>query len=256
MSEIAFRGAQGKVDGFYSHSRNSNAPAVLIVSNNNDKPTKKGSSLTKIVDMVFDVFVANDFSVLRFDFVGHKVDKNDVDNSNLLDMTAALDWLHAKNFECRSFWVCGVDYGAFVTLQLVMRRPELENYVLVSPNMKKNDMSFIIPCSACGLIVRGSEDIKFTEDECLALQEKLLTKAESKVKCTTIYGAERDFANEIEQLGGELSSYLEEKTAYDRKNLRHITAGKRRRRKKRSSYLDEDRPVYINPVKNLEIRDI
>ncbi|MDR3078716.1 MAG: hypothetical protein LBU15_01620 [Rickettsiales bacterium] len=256
MSEIIFRGAQGKIDGFYSHSRNSSAPSVLVVSNNNERSMRRNSSLVKTVEAVFNTFVANNFSALRFDFVDHRVDKSEVDNCNLLDMTAALDWLHSKNFECRNFWVCGIDYGAFVTLQLVMRRPELENYVLVSPNMKKSDMSFIIPCSACGLIIRGSEDVKFTEEECLALQEKLLTKAESRVKCATIYGAERDFAGELGQLGGELAAYLGEKTAYDRKNLKHVTAGKRRRRKKRTSYLDEEKTVYVNPVKNLDIRDI
>ncbi|MDR1495056.1 MAG: hypothetical protein LBI29_03410 [Rickettsiales bacterium] len=256
MSEIIFRGAQGKIDGFYSHSRNSNAPVVLIVSNNNERSAKKSSSLVKTVEIIFNTFVENDFSALRFDFIDHKVDKSEVDNSNLLDMTAALDWLHSKNFECRSFWACGVDYGAFVTLQLVMRRPELENYVLISPNMKKNDMSFIIPCSACGLIIRGSEDMKFTEDECLTLQERLLTKAESKVKCAIVYGAERDFSGELEQLDAELASYLEEKTTYDRKNLKRVTAGKRRRRKKRSSYSEEEKVVYVNPIKNLDIGDV
>ncbi|MDR1425459.1 MAG: hypothetical protein LBI70_00475 [Rickettsiales bacterium] len=255
MSEIVFKGAQGKVDGFYRHSRNSSAPSVLLVSGGSDKTVKKNNSLSKTLGTVFDTFVKNDFSALKFDFVDHKVDRGELDNSNLLDMTAALDWLHSKNIECRNFWVCGIDYGAFMALQLVMRRPELENYVLISPNMKKSDMSFIIPCSASGFIIRGSEDIKFNEEECLALQEKLLTKAESKIKCTTVYNAERDFAGRLEQLGGELSDYLEEKTTYDRRNLRQVTAGKRRR-KKRSSYSDDERPIYIDPIKTLGIRDV
>ncbi|GHU27180.1 alpha/beta hydrolase [Bacilli bacterium] len=256
MSEVVFKGTFGKIDGFYSHSRNASAPAVLVVGSNNEKPTRKGCSFGKTVNAVFDTFVENDFSVLRFDFVERVIDKNEIDNANILDMTVALDWLHNKNLECRSFWICGLDYGAFVGLQLVMRRPELENYVLISPNSRKLDLSFIIPCSACGLIVRGSEDVKFTEDECLALQEKLITKAESIVKCITVYKAERDFSSELRQFRGELATYLKEKTADDRRNIKHVTAGKRRRRKKKSAYQDEEKIVYANPVKALDIKDI
>lgn len=256
MSEIVFKSSFGKVDGIYSHSRNSNSPAVLIASNNNDKFIKKNSSFMDITEIVFDIFVKNNFSVLKFNLVERDVDKTEVDNANLLDMTAALDWLHNKNIECRSFWICGIDYAALTALQLIMRRPELENYVIISPNIKKNDLSFIIPCSACGFIIRGSEDIKFTEDECIGLQEKLVTKAESKVRYTTIYKTERDFVNELEQFKSELSNYIKEKIIEDRKNLKRVTAGKRRRRKKKILDSEEEKIIYINPIKNLDIEYI
>ncbi|MDR2077504.1 MAG: hypothetical protein LBP39_00895 [Rickettsiales bacterium] len=253
MSEIIFKGTFGKVEGFYSHNRNANSPSVLIVSNNRDKSTKKSQIFDKTVKLVFDIFVENDFSALRFDFMNHEVEKTEVDTVNLLDVTIALDWLHNKNIECRNFWVCGVDQGALTSLQLAMRRPEVGNYVLVSPNVRKSDLNFIIPCSACGFIVRGSEDIRFSEDEWLVFQEKLVTKAESKVKCVTIYGAEMDFSGETKkQFKTELSNYLKEKVAVDRKNLKHVTAGKRRRRRKGSAYLEDEKIVYINPVKSLE----
>jgi alpha/beta superfamily hydrolase len=254
MSEIIFKGTFGKVEGVYSHNRNLDSPSVLIVSNNNsDKNQKRNQVFDKTTRMVVDTFIENDFSVLRFDFMNHNVEKNEVDVVNLLDMTIALDWLHNKNIECRNFWVCGVDHGALISLQLAMRRPELDNYVLISPSIRKSDLNFIIPCSACGFIVRGSEDVRFAEDEWLALQDKLITKAESKVRCATIYGAGIDFSSEAKkQFKTELSNYIKEKVIADRKNLKHVTAGKRRRRKKGSAYSDEEKIIYINPVKALE----
>jgi alpha/beta superfamily hydrolase len=256
ISKIVFKGAFGKIDGLYSHSKNSTAPAVLLVSNNNEKVIRRASLFHEAANSVFDTFVENDFSTLKFDLVEHTVEKNEIDHAHLMDMTAALDWLHNKNLECRNFWICGLDYSAFVTLQLVMRRPELENYIIISPSLRRNDLNFIIPCSACGFIIRGSEDLKFTEEDCLNLQEKLITKAESKVRYTTIYKAERNFADELQQLKNELTNYICQKTVEDRKNMKQITASKRRRRKKKSPYADEEKIAYVNPVKSLDIGDI
>lgn len=256
MSDIVFKGAFGKVKGRYSHSKNSNAPAVLIVENISDS-NKRSLNFSDLIDNVFNIFVKNDFSVLRFKLIGYDItDKTEVENAYLLDMTAALDWIHNKNIECRSFWICGFDNSTSPVLQLVMRRPELENYVVFSPDIKKNDLSFIIPCSSSGLIVRASEDLKFTEDECIALQEKLITKADSKVKYLTLYKAERNFVNSFDELIVELSDYLQEKTAEDRRNFKHVTAGKRRRRKKKIQEQEEEKIVYINPIKSLDIDDI
>ncbi|MDR2778542.1 MAG: hypothetical protein LBB13_03545 [Rickettsiales bacterium] len=257
MSEIIFKGTFGKVEGVYSHSRNLNSPSVLIASNNNDKNARRNQIFSKTTQLVFDTFIENDFSTLRFDFMNHDIEKSEIDVANLLDMTIALDWLHNKNIECRNFWVCGIDHGALISLQLAMRRPEVSSYVLISPSIKKGELNFVIPCSACGLIIRGSEDIRFSEEEWLGLQEKLITKAESKVSCATIYGAEMDFADEAtKQLKIELSNYIKERMTVDHKSSRRIVAGKRRRRKKGSAYLEEEKIIYINPVEVLKIEGI
>lgn len=259
MSDIIFKGAFGKVNGKYNHSKNSDAPAALIVGNIKEKNNKKkGSDFEELANIMFDIFINNDFSVLKFNLKEYDVnnEKTEVDNFYLLDMTAALDWIHNKNIECKSFWICGVDNSVASVLQLVMRRPDLENYVILSPDLRKTDLSFIIPCSSSGLIIRATDDIKFTEDECLALQDKLMTKSESKIKYMTLSGSDRDFLTSTDELKDEFSKYLREKIIEDRKNFKHVTAGKRRRRKKKSLDQDEEKIIYVNPIKSLDIDDI
>lgn len=258
MSDIVFKGAFGKVNGIYSHSKSLDAPAVLIVENVKDKNNcKKRLDFSILANVVFDIFTESDFSVLKFKLNEYSgVDKTEIENFNLLDMTAALDWLHNKNIECRSFWICGIDNSVSSVLQLVMRRPDLENYVIFSPDLRKNDLSFIIPCTSSGLIVRASDDLRFTEDECIALQEKLITKSDSIVKYLTLDGVERNFADSLVELKTELADYLKEKTAEDRRNFKHVTAGKRRRRKKKVLEQEEEKIIYINPIKSLDIDDI
>ena len=257
MSDIVFKGAFGKVNGKYSHSKSLRAPAVLIVENLKEKNNRKQVDFNALVDVIFNIFADNDFSVLRFKLDEYNdIDKTEIENASLVDMTAALDWLHNKNIECRSFWICGVDNSVPLVLQLVMRRPDLENYVVFSPDLRKTDLSFIIPCTSSGLIIRALDDLKFTEDECIALQEKLITKSESKVKYLTLEGIDRNFMDSINELKDEFGNYLKEKTAEDRRNFKHVTAGKRRRRKKKAMEQEEEKIIYINPIKTLDIDDI
>jgi alpha/beta superfamily hydrolase len=257
MTEVIFKTTLGKIKGLYSHNPSQNAPGAIVVNSDTINFETRERMYNVATSKLFEAFVENDFSILKFSFRRDKSDKKELDEEtiNLLDLTAALDWLHSKNIECKNFWVCGVDLGAITALQLVMRRPEIENYILLSPNIKKSDLNFIVPCSASGLIVRASEDLRFLDEDCLNLQEKLVTKTESKIKSLTISGAERNFETNPEQLKNEISVYIKEKMLEDYRTLRFKAANKKRRRKKRMPELDDDRVIYTNPIKPLNIDD-
>ena len=129
--------------------------------------------------------------------------------------------------------------------------------MLLSPNMRKNDLGFVVPCSSSGVLVRASEDLKFLEEDCLNLQEKLTTKTESKIKYFTIYNAERDFDTELEQLSEETTKYIEEKMNSGANGFHgSFNTKRRRRRKKKASDVDEDKIVYVNPIKELDLDNI
>ena len=258
MLDVTFRSSVGKLNASYYHSRHINAPVAIVVNSSIIESETGKCVYDNANSKLVETFIANEFSTLKFNFRQEKVDKKDLDEDtiNLLDLTAAIDWLHTKNIESKSYWICGIDTGAFAALQLVMRRPEIENYILVSPNIKRNDLSFIVPCSASGLLVRGSEDLRFLEEDCMNLREKLITKTESDIKCITIYKAERNYDTELNQLGSEIDNYIKRKVQQDYQNLKTININKRRRRKKRIQDMDDEKIIYVNPIKPLDIDDI
>lgn len=257
---ITFRSSVGKINAMYHHNRNAVAPVAIIVSGSVIDEKISDSNFSNAMNKITEAFIENGFSTLQFNFrhtnSEEKKDNPSDDINNLLDLTAALDWLHTKNIESKNFWICGLDSGYITALQLVMRRPEIENYILVSPNIKKNDLNFIVPCTASGLLVRASEDLRFLEEDCINLQEKLVTKTESKIKYITIYRAERDYGTELEQLKTEINTYIKEKNLKDYQNLKSISINKRRRRKKRISDNDDEKIIYTNPIKPLDIDNI
>ena len=79
----------------------------------------------KVVYDLFHMFVRRGFSVLRFNFrgVGRSQESFDHGQGELRDAAAALDWMQQYNPNSNSCWVAGFSFGAWIGMQLLMRRP-------------------------------------------------------------------------------------------------------------------------------------
>ena len=62
------------------------------------------------------------------------------------------------NPDAKQCWIAGYSFGAWIGLQLLMRRPDINNFIAVSPPANEKDFSFLAPCPASGLIVQGGKD--------------------------------------------------------------------------------------------------
>ena len=58
-----------------------------------------------------------------------------------------------------SCWVAGFSFGAWIGMQLLMRRPEIESFISVAPPANMYDFTFLAPCPSSGLILQGDQDI-------------------------------------------------------------------------------------------------
>ncbi|MEM1302807.1 MAG: alpha/beta hydrolase, partial [Pseudomonadota bacterium] len=52
----------------------------------------------------------------------------------------------------------GFSFGAWIGMQLLMRRPEITGFVSVAPPANLYDFSFLAPCPSSGLIINGTAD--------------------------------------------------------------------------------------------------
>ena len=114
----------------------------------------------KVVYTLFSCFKDLGFSVLRFNFrgVGRSQGQFEDGPGELSDATVALDWLQSVNPEARQCWIAGYSFGAWIGLQLLMRRPDINNFIAVSPPANEKDFSFLAPCPTSGLIIQGGQD--------------------------------------------------------------------------------------------------
>ncbi|MBP3546588.1 MAG: alpha/beta hydrolase [Alphaproteobacteria bacterium] len=157
MAEVLFNGHAGRLEGRYHQSSRPGAPIALIL---HPHPQYGGTMSNKVVYTLYSCFKDLGFSVLRFNFRGVGRSQGEFEDGvgELSDATVALDWLQSMNPEARQCWVAGYTFGAWIALQLLMRRPDINNFIAISPPANEKDFSFLAPCPTSGLIVQGGQD--------------------------------------------------------------------------------------------------
>ena len=207
MPEIIINGSEGRIEGRYHQSENKGAPVVLVL---HPHPLYGGTMNNKIVYRIYHTFVQNGFSALRFNFrgVGKSQGKYDEGIGELSDAATALDWLQQQNPDASTCWIAGFSFGAWISLQLLMRRPELEGFVAVSPPANLYDFSFLSPCPAAGLITQGDKDDVVSEEEVRKLANKLGAQHGTNVQYKVVHGADHYYRGIEEELGNVTHEYV------------------------------------------------
>jgi alpha/beta superfamily hydrolase len=207
MPEVFFNGPAGRIEGKYTQSSDKRAPVVLVL---HPHPLYGGTMNNKVVYSMYRTFADNGLTVLRINFrgVGKSQGKFDGGIGELTDAATALDWLQTQNPMSQSFWIAGFSFGAWISMQLIMRRPEIQNFIAVSPPVDKYDFSFLSPCPIPGLIVQGDMDSVVPESSVIELVEKLSKQKHSKVQYKTIYGGDHFFRSKLDELERAIGEYV------------------------------------------------
>ena len=216
MPEVIFTGPAGRLEGRYHPAKQKNAPIAMVL---HPHPQFRGSMNHPIVYQVYYAFVARGFSVLRFNFrgVGRSQGSFDHGTGELSDAAAALDWAQTINPEARACWVAGFSFGAWIGMQLLMRRPEIRGFISIAPPANMYDFSFLAPCPASGIIIQGEADEVVTPGAVQKLVDKLRTQRHITIHHDTIPGANHFFASELDLLMKSVDSYLDMRLEKDLK---------------------------------------
>ena len=168
-----------------------------------------------IIYHLYQTFLKRGFSVLRFNFrsVGKSQGTFDQGIGELSDAAASLDWLQSQVPDSRGCWVAGYSFGAWIAMQLLMRRPEINRFIAISPQPNVYDFSFLSPCPSSGLMVYGKKDelvpFEFIKD----LDNKLSAQKGIKVEFQTIPEANHFFTKSESELNKCLNKYIKKETA-------------------------------------------
>ncbi|MCX7351153.1 MAG: alpha/beta hydrolase [Alphaproteobacteria bacterium] len=193
MPEVIFSGPAGRIEARYHHSKAAGSPIAILL---HPHPTFGGTMNNPIVHTMYQMFQSRGFSVLRFNFRGVGRSQGVFENGagELSDAASALDWLQSFNREAKICWIAGVSFGAWISMQLLMRRPEISGFISVAPLAKHYDFSFLAPCPA-------------------SLVSKLKTQKGISVEHKVIPGANHFFQDKIDELSKICSTYLDKRLA-------------------------------------------
>ena len=196
----------------YFKSQKNTSPICLIL---HPHPQYGGTMNNKVVIETFQTFMNNNFSVCRFNFRGVGKSDGEFDNGQgeLADAAAALDWLEKENFDNSQCWISGFSFGSLIAMQLLMRRPEINRFVAISPQPNVYDFSFLTPCPTSGTIISGKKDELVPFESINELNKRLSSQKGIKVDFDIIADANHFFSNADEKLIKSLNKYIEKETA-------------------------------------------
>ena len=208
MPDVLINGPAGRLEGRYQHSKQPNAAIALLL---HPHPQHGGTMNNKVVYTLFHAFAKRGFSTLRFNFrgVGRSQGTYDRGEGELSDAASALDWLQTYNPNASTCWIGGFSFGAWIGMQLLMRRPEIDGFISIAPPANMFDFSFLAPCPSSGLIVHGDTDDLVPEAAVTRLVTKLSSQKDIKIDYRKVPGANHFFANHAETLGTLVDDYLD-----------------------------------------------
>lgn len=208
MSQVHFNGPEGRIEGRYIKSDSYNAPIALIL---HPHPLHGGDMHNKVVYNAYKVLAEHGYTVLRINFRGVGESEGNFNNGigEVIDAGTALDWLQQNNPNAQSNLILGFSFGAWIAMQLVMRRPEITHFIAISPPVNKYDFSFLSPCPIPGFILQGDSDSIVPADAVKDLASKL-SKQQShiKVDCKIINSADHFFRYKMDEFSKAIGNYL------------------------------------------------
>ena len=208
--EIFIPGPCGRIQAKYFKSKQINAPLALVLQ---PHPQYGGTMNNRIVYETYNSFYKNNFSVIRINFRG--VDKSDgiFDNGQgeLSDAATALDWIEKENPGYSQCWIAGFSFGSLICMQLIMRRPEVNKFVSISPQPNVYDFTFLAPCPISGLMIHGKNDELVSEESLINLKKRLNIQKNIEVKFEVINSANHFYKDKEKEMASVVNKYLKNK---------------------------------------------
>ena len=215
MPEVIFAGAAGRIEGRYAPGKGESPPVALILHGH----PKAGANMNfPAVVQLYRIFMQRGFSTLAFNFrgVGKSQGEFDMGLGELADAASALDWLQTTNPTASQTWVAGWDFGAYIGMQLLMRRPETDGFISVAPPTNMYDFSFLAPCPASGLFLHGTADTVTPPNEVERVVAKLRTQKGISIAYELVEGANHYWTDHLSAVEERVGAYLDRRLAVDR----------------------------------------
>ena len=208
MSHVVVKGGAGRLEGeYFGASGKAQKSIALLLS---PHPKLGGSMQTPIIRHLFDVCMGKEIAVLRFNYRGVGRSDGVFDNGigEISDAAAALDWLQGSHAEHEKCWVLGYSFGAWIGMQLLMRRPEISNFVSIATPANIYDFTFLAPCPSSGLIVHGSSDKVASPASVRELSKRLKEQEGIEVVYKEIQGANHMFNQKTSAMIKTIDKYV------------------------------------------------
>ena len=107
-------------------------------------------------------------------------------------------------------WICGISFGAWIGMQLLMKTRN-SKFVLISPPVGKYDFNFLAPCPASGIIINADKDSLIEVNLIKDVVKRLNQQKSINVKQEVIKSSDHFFTNNENKVIEKVKSYFKNK---------------------------------------------
>lgn len=209
MPEVIVSGPAGRIEARWMPQPSSAAPVMILM---HPHPLKGGTMNNRVVHLMYRCAFDHGFSVMRFNFrgVGKSEGVFDKGEGELSDAAAVLDWIRKNYPDAASIRLGGFSFGAWIAMQLLMRRPEMAGFVVVSPPAGSLDFNFLAPCPSSGMVIQGDQDTVVDVNAVTRLVQKLQAQKNITVDYRIIPGAGHFFTEQQDELYAHVADALQQ----------------------------------------------
>ena len=224
MAEFIIPGPAGRIEARYTEPPYEGAPLALILHSH---PRAGGSMQEPVSITLYQMFERRGFGVLRYNSrgVGRTQGQYDAGVGELSDAAFVLDYIENMSESPRYVWVAGYSFGAWITLQLLMRRPEIDGFLALSPPANHYDLSFLAPCPASGLMLCGDNDAISTMPDIERALTKVRVQKGEVIERQVVPGANHFYEHHLDEMTAACETYLDRRLAEAEQKLRDEADG-------------------------------
>ncbi|MGV3278485.1 alpha/beta hydrolase [Rickettsiales bacterium LUAb2] len=200
-----------KISAIYKPAANEEAPIALLL---HPYPKHGGNMHSKVLVYMEQVLLKHGFTTLRFNFrscdkLDSKSDSN-YDNgiSEIVDASVCLDWLQGRHPRNRKIVIAGFSFGAYIALQLMVRRTEINYFIAVSTPTNMFDISFVHPCPSDGIFIHPEKDELCPLKDADKIIKKIIKTKSHDVQFEVIKAADHFYVNHLAELQNVIDNYL------------------------------------------------
>ena len=210
--KILLSGENGPIEAVYHSSKENNRKIAIVF---HDHPLTGASMNDKATYTLFHTFAENGFNVIRTNYRSVGTSRGPFTNGDgeICDGANILDWMQKNNEMSEEVWISGIGFGAWICFQLLMRRPDITNFVTVSPAIKKYDYSFVNSAPCTGLVINNqiSDDVKddYTKNFVQLINKSELSK---KTSYKLIKNCDDKYTNHLKDLYEIMSLFIMKNT--------------------------------------------
>ncbi|MDR1476622.1 MAG: alpha/beta hydrolase [Rickettsiales bacterium] len=205
--DIILTGAGGRIQASYHRNGNPSAPVAVVF---HDNPAMNGHMNEGANYTLFYAFMQMGFNVVRFNFRGVGGTEGQFENgeAELTDASTVVDWIQERHENASGFWLAGHGFGAWIAMQMLMRRIEITGYVSVALPPKKFDFSFFNPAPVDGLIVAAGADDAAPEDSLKSFAASINRQRAGRAEFASVRDANHHFDGRLKELFSIVTKYL------------------------------------------------